>query len=119
MDAFTMLALTAMGSHGMTGLTSLLLDVMFVDFREETVPMMETVEGYIGHATYAVVRCLSDVPTPLADCVLLMTGKRDHELILVATDSFHEPVCVVDNIGFPEKSVFVLRPRKDWAEEFC
>jgi hypothetical protein len=80
---------------------------------------MDSVDGYIGPGTYAVVRCLDDEPTPLKDSVLLLTGQRHHELTLVCTEHFHEPICIIDNIGCPKKSVFVLRPRSGWAEEFC
>jgi hypothetical protein len=93
--------------------------LMFVDFRSHNIPFMANVQGYDGPGTYAVVRCLDGEPTPLKDSVLLLKGTRHQELTLVSTEHFYEPICVVDNIGCPDKSVFVVWPRKDWAAEFC
>jgi hypothetical protein len=54
--------------------------LMFVDFRHGKIPFMDNVDGYVGPGTYAVVRCLDGVPTPLKDSVLLQMGKRHNEL---------------------------------------
>lgn len=93
--------------------------LMFVDFCKHGIPFMDNVEGYVGPGTYAIVRCLDTEPTPLKDSVLLLTGHRHDNLTLVSTESFQGPICIVDNIGCPKKSVFILHPRTDWAEEFC
>jgi hypothetical protein len=93
--------------------------LMFVDFRNHMIPNMDNLEGYDGPGTYAVVRCLDGEPTPLENSVLILTGRRHKEVTLVSTEHFHEPVCVVDNLGCPNKSVLIVRPRRDWADEFC
>jgi hypothetical protein len=93
--------------------------LMFVDFCNNNIPLMDSVDGYISPGTYAVVRCLDGEPTPLKDSVLLMTGQRHDKLTLVCIEHFHEPICIINNIGCQKKSVFVVHPHADWAEEFC
>jgi hypothetical protein len=94
--------------------------LMFVDFCSNDIPFIDSVDGYVGQGMYAVVRCLDGEPTPLKDSsVLLLPGQRHDKLTLVCTEHFHEPICILNIIGCPKKSVFVVPPHSDWAEEFC
>jgi hypothetical protein len=93
--------------------------LMFVDLRRHKIPFMDNLDGYNGPGTYAVVRCLDGEPKALKNSVLILSTRRHWDLTLVSTEHFYEPICVVDNIGCPNKSVLVVRPRRDWANEFC
>jgi hypothetical protein len=127
MDVFTTHTPIASEKHGISFLyadnedaTSVPSQILlFVDFRKLKIPFLENVEGYVGPGTYAVVRCCDGEPRPLRDSVMLPSTKKHNSLTSIPTDYFLDPVCVVDNVGCPNKSVLVLRPRRNWAEEFC
>jgi hypothetical protein len=66
--------------------------LMFVDFCKHKLPLLDSVDGYVGGlGMYAVVRCLDGEPMPLKDSAHLLTGKRHLELTIVPTTIFKSP----------------------------
>ena len=79
---------------------------------------MTDIEGYDGPGLYAVVQTLVQQPTPCRDSVLLSTCTLSKEYYLVPTSSFYKPAFVVDNVGCPNSSLFVIPPMDEWADSF-
>ena len=93
--------------------------MFFVDLQENVIPFMLQVEGVTEVGTYAVIHSLAYVPPQLDDSCLLCTGVRAKGYNLVSTTAFKDTAFVIDNLGCPRNSVFVIRPNSEWATLFC
>lgn len=93
--------------------------MFFVDLRENVIPFMLQVEGVTEVGTYAVIHSLANEPAPMDDSCLLGTGVRAKSYNLVSTMAFKDTAFVIDNVGCPRNSVFVIRPNSEWASLFC
>ena len=91
----------------------------FVDLRADVIPFMLQVEGVTDVGTYAVIHSLVSEPSPMADSCLLCTGLRAKGYNFVSTTSFKDTAFVIDNVGCPDESVLVVRPKSEWANLFC
>jgi hypothetical protein len=83
----------------------------------ETIDLRLKINGYVSPGTYAVVTSLYGPPEDVDGSNILLKGKKYNQFMLIPTGSFSEPVMVVDNIGASPDSVFVVRPRSEWASQ--
>jgi hypothetical protein len=93
--------------------------MFFVDLRENVIPFMLQIEGVTEVGTYAVIHSLASEPAQVDDSCLLGTGVRAKGYNLVSTTAFKDTAFVIDNVGCPRNSVFVIRPNSEWATLFC
>jgi len=92
--------------------------ILFLDLRVAILPNMTDIQGYVNPGTYAVVQTLEEQPKPVSTSVLLSTCTLSSEYYLVPTSSFVKPAFVVDNVGCPIRSLFVVPPMDEWADLF-
>jgi hypothetical protein len=99
----------------------------FVDVNEELFPYAESISGYRGEGTYAIIHSMEEEPDTLGSSQLLRRGicktvgegeRKKNVFHFQRVDSFVSPAFVVDNVGCPRKSLFVLTPRSNWANKF-
>jgi hypothetical protein len=96
----------------------------FVRICDDHYPNAPNINGYRGQGSYAVLQSMEDEPTPFGDSLLLSSGKREKDeesnnvFHFQRVDTFVRPAFVVDNIGCPSQSLFVVRPRSDWSGLF-
>jgi hypothetical protein len=96
----------------------------FVKVSDDDFPNAATIAGYRGEGTYAIIQSMLEEPTPFGDSKLLFSGTREkddednHVFHFQKVDTFVRPVFVVDNIGCPRQSLFVVRPRSEWSGLF-
>jgi hypothetical protein len=97
----------------------------FVKVSEDIFPNLAYIDGYRGDRTYAVIHSMLKEPTPVGDSLLLLSGTREKDkdnkddvFQLQKVDTFVGPAFVVDNIGCPRNSLFVVRPRSEWPNLF-
>jgi hypothetical protein len=93
--------------------------ILFIDFTLNVLPNMSDIEGYVDGGMYAIVQGLvEEKPKDVKESVLLTTCTLSTKFYLVPTSSFVRPAFVVDNVGCPNKSLFVVPPMSSWADEF-
>ena len=93
--------------------------MFFIDLRESIIPFMLQVDGVTKVGTYAVIHSLNSVPAHVDDSCLFFAGVRANGYNLVSTTAFKDTAFVIDNVGCPHNSVFVVRPTSEWATLFC
>jgi hypothetical protein len=97
--------------------------IFFVDVNYQQCPYAETINEFRGEGTYAAIHSMKDKPNAVRSSQLLTHGI--HETLdfkdvfhFQKVDSFANPAFVVNNIGCPNHSLFVIRPMSEWAKEF-
>ena len=91
----------------------------FVDVNEELFPFAAHLMGYRGEGTYALIQSMKEEPKPYSTSLLLSRGVREKDVFhFQRVDTIVDPAFVVDNIGCPHQSLFVLTPRSEWANLF-
>ena len=93
--------------------------ILFIDLSKKLFPNMSDINGYVDPGMYALVQGLfEDKPIHVEDSVLLDTCTLSNDFYLVPTSSFVRPAFVVDNVGCPNKSLFVVPPKSKWVDRF-
>jgi hypothetical protein len=98
----------------------------FIDINEQVFPYARSIKGYIGKGMYAILQSMKEEPKQVGESQLLNKGYREVYGSNIANrvfwfgrvDSFVNPAFIVDNIGCPQQSLFVLTPRSQWAKSF-
>jgi hypothetical protein len=91
---------------------------IFFNVNYQQCPYAETINGFRGEGTYAVIHLMKDKPDAVGSSQLLTHGI--HETLdfknvfhFQKVDSFVNPAFVVDNIGCPNHSLFVITPMSE------
>jgi hypothetical protein len=101
--------------------------IFFIDVNEQLFPYAGSISGYRGEGTYTVIHSMKEEPNTFGSSQLLSQGICETEDEGECTknvfhfqwvNSFVNPAFVIDNIGCPNNSLFVLTPRSEWAKEF-